>query len=432
MRHVKAALRALVLVGLTAMLVTAADPEPAPSPTGRITLNFPSIPFGTFLKVLARAGDMKVIAGPKVAGKVVSVYLKDVTPRQALEAVCDAHDLFVDRTNPDGIIIIRERDVRFIALEHLDAKAVQQLLPAVVGEGGKMSFDEVNNVIAVQGGRRGLNRVEEMVRQMDRTPKQVLIRAALVELGEDAARQMGIRWEPAGFLRGAARQSRFPLKSPFIVDEAVSADAFTYGLVNFQDFLVDLKFLERDGKANILASPRIAALHGKEAEIKIITNTVIATKLTRESEDLNLVTEEPIYAEVGVTLKTTPRVHPDGKITLVVEPTVSTATRAAFFDEAVDTFERSARTTVMVDNDATIVIGGLLRTDHTTTVRGLPFLGRVPLVGYLFAQRDRVDKKTDLLIFLNPRIQSGKEAGAAAARDKARVKDALGDGLDGK
>jgi len=410
-----------VLAGLLGPLALCAQP-PEETREERIELlNLPSVPLQIFLKVITERSDMKLVTTGELAKREVSVYLADVTPREALEAVLAAQGLYLEAQEGSSVLLIKENDSAFFPLEHVAAEDLQGVVPTLMGEEGRVGLDPTTNVIAVEGSRSAIEKVRKMVSQVDKTPGQVLIEAVLVEINEDAGSQLGIRWEPSAFFRGAVRQTRLPFTGGYVKEED-DADAFVFGLVSFQDFFVQLQFMERDGTARIIATPRIAVIEGKEATIKITSNIVVATELTRETEQLDLITEEPVYSEVGVTLKTTPQVHPDGQITLKVEPSVSTAARARFFAEAVDTFHRSASTTVMVQDGETIAIGGLLRTDETIQTHKVPVLGDIPLLKYLFTHKDTVAAKTDLVVFLTPRILNAERIREEATEQKERIR----------
>ena len=216
------------------------------------------------------------------------------------------------------------------------------------------------------------------------------------------------------------RKTKCPFSSEW-VDTSEDPDAWTYGLVSFQDFFIRLEAMETDGNAKILAKPRITTLDNKQAEIRIQSHIVVATKLTRETEGLDLVTEEPIYADAGVVLKTTPKIHADGTMTLTVQPEVSTAARSAFFEEAVDTFIRAASTTVLLEDGQTIATGGLLRTDESEEIKKIPCLSDVPYLGLLFTHKRKLIGKTDLVVLLTPHLMNAERISEDVLEQKARL-----------
>jgi general secretion pathway protein D len=176
--------------------------------------------------------------------------------------------------------------------------------------------------------------------------------------------------------------------------------------------------MEEKGEANILANPRITALNDSPAIIKITKNMAVAPKVTETPEAGRVVTEYE-YRDVGVTLKVTPHINAEGYIILDVEPTVSSAAKSAVFADAVDTNERTAKTKVMVKDGETLVIGGLLRQDTTKRKSKVPILGDI--LPFLFSRTDNQTAKTDLVMFLTPRIMTSEQANVIANEEKKRL-----------
>jgi len=400
--------------------------QPQGQAQDRMTLDLPSVPLGTFLKVVTEQSDLKLVTSSELAQKPISVYLPDVSPREALDAVCAVYALEAAES-PSGIIIIKEKEApaaveqaAAFKLEHVAVKNLKPAVAAMLSEQGRVDVDEATNVLAVRGSDSDIARVRELVSTVDAAPRQVRIETIVAEVSGDAERKLGIMWEPVVSYQGPVRKTKCPFSGEW-VDVSEDPDAWTYGLVSFQDFLIRLEAMETDGSAKILATPRITTLDNKAAEIRIQSHIVVATKLTRETEGLDLVTEEPIYADVGVVLKTTPKIHPDGKITLTVQPEVSTAARSSFFEEAVDTFIRTATTTVLLEDGQTIAIGGLLRTDQDQEVKKIPWLSDVPYLGLLFTHKRTLSGKTDLVVFLTPQLLTAEGISEDVLEQKARL-----------
>ena len=415
------ALLALALAAGLCRVAPASGQANAEKPA-KLDLDLPSVTVGTFLKALTEGSDLKLLTSAELAAEKVAVYLPSVTAREALDAVCAAHGLEVQELEGTNILIVKRAaeyvetmDTAIFRLEHIDAEDVEPVVLAVLGITGggtatraglavTAGIDKKNNVIAVRAPRKDLEAVRDMIAQADVMRGQVLIEAVLVELSEDAERKLGIKWEPIAGYTGPSRLTKVPLRGGW-VSTAEDADAWEYGRVSFQEFFIRLEALQSEGEAKILASPRITTIDGKEAEIRIVNNIVVATEINFQTGEVDVITEEPVTAEVGVILKTTPRIHRDGSVTLVVEPEVSTASTSAFFgEEFVDTFKRKASTTVLLGDGETIAIGGLLRDDETEQITKVPFLGNVPFIKPLFTHKRTVVAKTDLVVFLTPRL----------------------------
>jgi len=144
----------------------------------------------------------------------------------------------------------------------------------------------------------------------------------------------------------------------------------------------------------------------------------VAPKITETPEAGRIVTEYE-YRDVGVSLKVVPHVNSEGTIILEVEPTVSSATPSTVFKDAVDTNERTAKTKVMVKSGETLVIGGLLRQDTIDKKTKVPVLGDI--FPFLFSRKDKQKGKTDLVMFLTPRIITAEEAKQLSEQEKKRM-----------
>jgi general secretion pathway protein D len=184
--------------------------------------------------------------------------------------------------------------------------------------------------------------------------------------------------------------------------------------------------MERDGVAKVLASPQILTIDNQEALIAITSHIAMARKTTVSPE--GTITIEPIYGDVGVTLRVTPHVNNDDFVTMTIEPEVSSASRSAYFpDEAVDTRKRTAKTTVMAQDGETIVIGGLTRKDINETHFKVPILGDIPLLGRLFRKSVESEVDSEVMVFLTPRILGPEALKRITSQKTARLEELMGD-----
>ncbi len=190
--------------------------------------------------------------------------------------------------------------------------------------------------------------------------------------------------------------------------------------LSFADLSATIQALETKGLAKILAQPRIAVQNDHAANINITNHIAMAIKTTYDDAG-NIVSREPLYGDIGVDLKTTPHITEGGDVILEVEPSVSSAAASPFFEEAVDTTKRSAKTIITVKDEGTVVIGGLLLKNTNTTVTKVPFLGSIPLLGLLFRYNHEEEVTTDLVVFLSPIILTEEKAARILQEDKTTI-----------
>ncbi len=169
------------------------------------------------------------------------------------------------------------------------------------------------------------------------------------------------------------------------------------------------------GKTKILSSPRIMALNNQEARILVGTKDAYITSTTSQGGNGNTVTSQEVnFVDVGLKLYVTPIANRDGFVTMKIKPEISSATRTNITSEGkitqvpiVTTSE--TETTVMVKDGTTIIIAGLKKDRTENEVRKVPVLGDIPFVGAAFKNVKDEKNKTELVIFLTPRIVTGAE-----------------------
>ena len=189
------------------------------------------------------------------------------------------------------------------------------------------------------------------------------------------------------------------------------------------DLDVTLRALEIQGKLNILSRPYILTSNNQTAtitvgeEVPFIRNTTYTeTGQTRNTVE---------YEDIGIILEVTPSINPEGLVIMDVKPEISTTTATTVpISETVDApvfAKRSAESRVAIRDGQTIVIGGLVQDKETETIKKIPLLGDIPLLGLLFQRREMEKQKTELLIFLTPHVaMKDMELNKITDREKAK------------
>jgi type IV pilus secretin PilQ/predicted competence protein len=468
---IRSGYRSLVIIALVAaMLVTtssaawsqdtAADAG-ARERSGRLSLNLTSVTLGSVLKVMTQKTGINFLIGSDLVGKTINVYLEDVLVEDALAAIMKANGLWYTRqkgTNiyvimesPDGPPVATVTDV--FHTDYADAVMLQPTIEAVLTEVGKVVVDQRTNAIVVSDIPENMSTIESIVRELDNPTGQVLIEAQIVEIGEDANLDMGVEWGYSDYdsESGASYGGGFNYVRQWQHESVKNEDTGLYETVStlvenkameglldlsfgkwnsfidgFQDISARIRAMERDGVAKVLASPQILTIDNQEALIAITSHIAMARKTTVSPE--GTITIEPIYGDVGVTLRVTPHVNNDDFVTMTIEPEVSSASRSAYFpDEAVDTRKRTAKTTVMAQDGETIVIGGLTRKDINETHFKVPILGDIPLLGRLFRKSVESEVDSEVMVFLTPRILGPEALKRITSQKTARLEELMGD-----
>jgi type IV pilus assembly protein PilQ len=405
----------------------------------RISLNLQNVTLGSVLKVMTQKSGINFLIGSDLVGKTINVYLEDVLVEDALAAIMRANGLWYTRQKGTNIYVITDAPegppvvtvTEVLRTSYADANELAGTLQSVLTETGSIVVDGRTNSLVVSDIPENMSTLQSLVTELDDPTSQVLIEARIVEFSEDAATELGINWGYEDFESGDNGNGEYSYGSTFDDPDHEGFLDLTFGkFASFsavQDLQAMLSVMQKDGKAQVLAKPRILTLDNKEASIEITEHIALAKKTTyREGGQEQTV--EPIFGDVGVTLKVTPNVNTDEFVTLKVEPVVSSAQKSSFFpNEAVDTRKRSATTTVMVQDGETIVIGGLLRKDVTETRFKVPLLGDIPILGYLFSKSIMSDTTTEVVLFLTPRILGSESLANMSHRVESEINAKVGE-----
>jgi type II secretion system protein D len=275
--------------------------------------------------------------------------------------------------------------------------------------------DPESNAILIRTPPRNLAAIRRILEDLDRVRSQVLIKVLIAEVTLDDTLRFGVQgyWENGWKIHGETQTQRFGTNfgADFSVAQA-SGSGFLYRLSG-DEADVRLQALNTEGRLKVLSTPRILALHNEAASINVgqdipeITNT----RYTDTGSQINTIQRR----DIGIILQVTPRINPDGLVTMTVHPEVSTLApksesveiQPGVFSPVIN--RNFADTTVAVPHGQTVVIGGLIREIENTTVNKIPLLGDIPLLGALFRNEERIKKQAELMIFLTPYVVNTAE-----------------------
>ena len=317
-------------------------------------------------------------------------------------------------TEPPPVLEREQFQLNYIDTKDRQKKDIlREVLNDIIKEKGNFFIDSLSNYVYVEAPSPYLKRVKEYLERIDVPLKRIMIKAEFVEVRLTDEEELGIKWRWKGayndYPLGAT--FRYPYQTRSESGESVSNPgpstlASGMGIIfgsAGQEFRGIIDLLISEGKANLLSSPNIATLEGKEAKIDVGDEYPYETYVIEAGVKVPTIK----FKTVGATLLVTPYIEGKKRVVLDIESEVSEITGAPPFPTAPPIVgTRKARTHIAVDDGATIVIGGLLReTDKKTTER-IPFLSRLPLLGSLFTYRTSKKEKTDLLVFITPYILS--------------------------
>jgi general secretion pathway protein D len=295
--------------------------------------------------------------------------------------------------------------------------------------------DEASNALIITAPPDVFQALQAIIRKLDIRRAQVLVEAIIAEVSYDKAKSLGIQWVVDGTPDGRGPVGVINLGSPTITDvfnayEAGSGIALgpgtSIGLGQFNsdrvNFAALIQALESDTTSNILSTPSITTLDNQEAEVVIgqnvpfITGSYSSTGGTNSSVNpFQTVQRE----DVGLTLKVKPQINEGNSIKLEIEQEISSINASASTGTSdIVTNKRTIKTVVMVEDGATIVLGGLLQEDLQQTEEKVPILGDIPLLGALFRANKTAKVKRNYMIFLRPIVIRDAAVSAQVASDK--------------
>jgi general secretion pathway protein D len=293
--------------------------------------------------------------------------------------------------------------------------------------------DETTNAIIVSAVPRDWADIELTIKQLDKMPRQVLIEVLVAEITLNEETKLGLDW--------ALRSGKFSLGQRALGSVAVTAPAdiiagastvagLASGLTAFT-FAADQLFaivnaLATEGRVNVISSPHIMTSENKKAvinvsaSIPIVTTqqTGLLTAAVGTSQATGSVNQTVEYRDAGVVLTVTPRIGERGTVALDVKQEVNDVGAPEGVTQSPRINKREAETSVVLINNQTLVLGGLITDTRNNTVTGIPLLSRIPIIGWIFGFKDIKRDKRELIILITPRV-------IGTALDAARITDEM-------
>ena len=433
-----------------------------PQYTGeRLTLNFQEIETRAVLQLLADASGQNIVVSDTVTGNV-TLRLQNVPWDQALDIVLRTKGL--DKRKQDNVIIVAPQE-ELAAREKADLAArkdLQELAPlrseylqvnyakaqdmagliksqggSLLSTRGSVAVDERTNTLLLQDTADRLADIRRLVATLDIPVRQVLIEARIVVVNDDFKRDLGARvgyttaqsngsgvWTTSGTAQatdtvlGSAMNNQsttgrsFPVQVPTGTTGApqrynvnlpvpTPAGSFALGILG-SNYIVDLELsaAQAETRAEVISSPRVITANQKEATIEQGTEIPYQQSASSGATTIS-------FKKAVLSLKVTPQITPDNRIILdldVKKDTIGTITVASGGVNVPSIDTREIVTQVLVNDGQTVVLGGILETQHRDDQTKVPLLGDIPVLGALFKEQSKVNNKDELLIFVTPKI----------------------------
>lgn len=359
------------------------------------------------LQAIARAGEVNLVISPNVSG-TVTLELQDVPWKRAFRTVLQVSGL-ASIENEDVVTVMTPDELdkfvgvaglttRLFQVRYTNASKIAEVLRKFLTKRGEIDVDGYTNTLVVTDVSATLGKIQAILDSLDRPTPQVRIQARIVQIDRRVIQNLGIRWDVGNLQRGEGG-TRFGVQSTQDVENAFSV---TYGRVlNTFDLFAKIQALESQNKAKTLSEPAIVVADNVEAEIKSGQKIPIVT----QDQAGNRIVQ---FYDIVLRLKVKPHVSPDGKITLDLNPELSQLSGQVGSGgyPIINTHEANTRLTV--NNGETIVMGGVIKEEDSKATAGLPFIGGIPVLGWLLGGGQQFTKtKGEILIFVTPEVVEG-------------------------
>ncbi|WP_308217204.1 temperature dependent type IV pilus secretin PilQ [Ralstonia pickettii] len=420
----------------------------------RLSLNFQNIDVRSLLQVFADFTNLNIVTSDSVTG-TLSLRLKDVPWDQALQIVLDSKGLASRRNGnvlwvaPRGELATKEKAElesqqqvteleplrsQVFRLNYQSAGDVRNMLlgtgaaggaggaaggttSRILSKRGSLTADTRTNQLFVSDIPSKLEEVQAFLLKIDIPVRQVMIEARIVEADDTFSRNLGAKLGFASKTNGAGYGNTYTnVVSPVTKDAtwdnspaisfpangingvnaaSVAVSLFNAGAGRF--LALELSALEADGRGKIVSSPRVVTADNIKALIEQGTEIPYQQATSSGATSVS-------FKKANLKLEVTPKITPDGNIFLDVDvnkDSVGIQTTNGF---AIDT--KHVQTQVLVENGGTVVIGGIYTQNERTDINKVPLLGDIPVLGNLFKSTNKINNRTELLVFLTPRVLS--------------------------
>ncbi len=364
----------------------------------------------------------------------------DKSVRLAMRAIIAHLDTPMENTGNTRVVYLRYAQAKdMVAVlkgvgtsQSKGPSGVPAAAAAAAGQQFDIQADEATNSLVITASPDVMRSLEQVIQQLDIRRAQVLVEAVIAEVSSTKAKNLGVQWifdgspsnNPVGVINFTGSGTGIAGLTGAVASGSAGAataaasipQGATLGFGRFNDknfnFGALLQALASDGDTNILSTPNLLTLDNEEAEIVIGQNVPFVTGSFSSTgggtTGTGTTVSNPFQTiqrqDVGLTLKIKPQINEGDAIKLDIQQEVSSISPPVQGTSDIVTNKRSIKTSVMVDDGKMVVLGGLIEDKVTESVSKVPLLGDIPLLGSLFRSKNSSKAKTNLMVFIHPKI----------------------------
>jgi len=372
---------------------------------GRITLKLMNVPWDQALDIILKMNNL----GQLRSGNIVRIAtLANITRQQDEEA--KAKETLIKAEDPI---------TQVIRLNYSDARKLMVPLQKNLSPRGEITIDDRTNSLIVKDVSSFVDQIMKLVKSLDLQTPQVMIEARIVQVNPTFDQSLGIQWggnmkaisnSTQGSIQGTQSTSgpasvAFGTTNPdFAVNLPASSSqgslGFTLGRFTGNPFNLDLRISagEVQGLTRIVSTPKVSVLDNQEAKIEEGESIPYSTTSASGTQT--------IFVDASLVLSVKPHITGDRSIIMVLKVSKDAPGDTRQGAAGPSIFKKEASTNILMKDGETTVIGGIYETTDVTNLAGVPYLMKIPFLGWLFKTEDKQQQKTELLVFITPRIVS--------------------------
>ncbi len=418
----------------------------------KLSLNFQNIEVRAVLQLIADFTGLNIVASDAVKGNI-TLRLKNVPWDQALDIILKTQGLGMRKSGnvvlvaPNSELAAREKEeldalkqrvdlsplhTEFYTVSYAKASDISAILKAkgnsILSNRGNVTVDTRTNTLMVLETAEKHEEVARLIAKLDVPIRQVMIESRIVIASDDFSRSIGMRTGVSGYnvdgrdvttVTGTAVGANNTMASILDVMNGTRTtwswadqnERYNYNLpaagnvgsiglaILTGDYLVDLELsaLQTEGRGEVVSNPRVVT--SNQSEAKIEQGVDIPYETTTSSGATAIA-----FKKAVLSLKVTPQITPDDRV--VMDLVVDKNSVGTIYKDVPSIDTRSVTTQVLVNNGDTVVLGGIYETASVNSKSKVPLLGDIPILGWLFSSKTKTETKSELLIFVTPKILS--------------------------
>ncbi len=363
-------------------------------------------------------GLINIFDNEDVKRKNPQVYVYNVQNSKAKDIVVLLHQIFIGKHASGDLFAQKMMEEQMQQQQQQQQPQQQQEQPqpmlqmtsvkptgsVIVSDLTKIFFDELTNTIIILGTPEDYKVISDTIKTIDVVPRQVVIEGVVAQIILKDNMSTGLSWALNTNIRNLG--VNIGVNTANLQTANIPGKGFTVvGTDSTGVIHAVISALASDSKAKLLASPHIIVSDNREARIQVGQSVPIVT--SESIAQAGVAPQRTIqYKDIGIILKVKPRINDSGLVSMDITQEISAYTTEELYNKEVQIIlqKTEASTSLVVQDGQTIIIGGLIREDKKSSLTGIPFLSKIPILGFFFGETTRGKDRTEIIILLTPHV----------------------------